>query len=64
MLSIDFETRSDVDLKACGAYVYASDPSTQVYMMGWAFGDDEPETWLPAAIPGPRTSSGTRQVCS
>ena len=47
MLSIEFETRSDVDLKACGAYVYASDPSTQVYMMGWAFGDEEPKTWLP-----------------
>ena len=53
MLSIDFETRSDVDLKACGAYVYASDPSTQVYMMGWAFGDDEPETWLPG-LPFPQ----------
>ena len=47
MLSIDFETRSSVDLKACGAYVYASDPSTHVYMMGWAFFDEEPQIWLP-----------------
>jgi DNA polymerase len=45
-LSIDFETRSEVDLKKEGAYRYASDPSTEVYMMSWAF-DDEPVTcWV------------------
>lgn len=37
----DFETRSCVDLKACGADVYAKDPSTEVLCFGFAF-DDEP----------------------
>jgi DNA polymerase len=47
MLSLDFETRSGVDLKAAGAYVYATDPSTGIYMLGWAFDDELPALWLP-----------------
>lgn len=47
VLSIDFETRSTVDLVKCGVYVYAEDPSTDVLCMAWAFGDEEPELWLP-----------------
>lgn len=46
-LSIDFETRSQVDLKERGVYNYASDPSTQILMMGWAFNDEPVEVWLP-----------------
>ena len=30
MLILDFETRSRVDLKACGTYLYTSDPSTEI----------------------------------
>ena len=30
MLILDFETRSRVDLKACGTYLYVSDPSTEI----------------------------------
>ena len=29
ILSIDFETRSDVDLKKCGVDVYAESPTTR-----------------------------------
>jgi DNA polymerase len=36
-LHLDFETRSTVDLKACGADVYARHPSTEVMAVGWAF---------------------------
>lgn len=46
-LSIDFETRSAVDLRATGVYRYAEDPSTDVWCMAWAFGDEEPEIWRP-----------------
>jgi DNA polymerase len=46
-LRIDFETRSDVDLKERGIYNYASDISTQILMMGWAFNDEPVKVWLP-----------------
>lgn len=46
-LWLDFETRSYVDLKASGIDRYAKDPTTEVLMLAWAFGDDEPELWLP-----------------
>lgn len=47
ILSIDFETRSEVDLKSAGAHIYAEHPSTRVLMMSWAFDDDDIELWLP-----------------
>jgi DNA polymerase len=37
---LDFETRSTVNLKKCGADVYARHPSTEVMCTGWAFDDD------------------------
>ena len=46
-LHIDFETRSQVDLKTAGVYNYASDLSTEVLMMGWAFNDEPAKVWLP-----------------
>lgn len=45
--SIDFETRSRVDLWRCGAHVYATDPSTGIYCMAYARGDDAPVVWVP-----------------
>ena len=45
MISIDFETRSIVDLQLCGSYVYADHESTIAYCMSWAFDDDDPEIW-------------------
>lgn len=53
-LSIDFETRSTVDLKKTGAYVYAAHPTTDIWCMAWAFDDDEPDIWVP------RTEDGLR----
>ena len=46
-LSIDFETRSAAELKQTGVYRYAEDPSTDVWCMAFAFGDDEPRLWRP-----------------
>ena len=44
MIPIDFETESDVDLSKCGAYCYASHPSTRVRCL--AYGDG---LWAPGA---------------
>lgn len=45
-LYIDFETRSEVDLKACGPHVYAAHPSTLVLCICWAVDDGPIKTWL------------------
>lgn len=41
VLSMDFETRSPVDLSTAGAHVYAAHPDTLVLCLAYAF-DDEP----------------------
>jgi DNA polymerase len=46
-LSLDFETGSIVNLPAAGAYKYAQHPSTQVYMLGWAFDEEPVSVWTP-----------------
>lgn len=46
-LHIDFETRSTVDLRKTGVYVYAADPSTDVWCAAYAFDDDPVQLWLP-----------------
>ena len=46
-LSIDFETRSQVDLKTAGIYNYASSLDTEILMMGYAFNDEPAQVWLP-----------------
>lgn len=47
-VSIDFETRSAVDLRKTGVYKYASDPSTDIWCMAykgpWS---DEVQVWVP-----------------
>jgi hypothetical protein len=48
-LSIDFETRSTVNLPKAGVYVYAADPTTDIWCMAWAFDDEEPEIWTPGS---------------
>ena len=53
IISIDFETRSLVDIKKAGARRYAEDPSTQILCMAWAIDDQPPEIWLPGQ-PFPR----------
>ena len=44
---VDFETRSNYDLKKGGAYNYSLDASTQVLCMAYAFDDEDVRLWLP-----------------
>lgn len=46
-VSIDFETRSVVNLKSAGVYRYAEDPSTDLWCMAYSKGDLEPNIWVP-----------------
>lgn len=45
--SIDFETRSTVELKRTGVYPYAAHTDTDIWLMAWAIGDEEPQLWHP-----------------
>ena len=47
ILHIDFETRSTLELPEVGVHKYATHPSTDVWCMGWAIDDREPELWTP-----------------
>lgn len=53
-VSVDFETRSTVNLKRTGVYPYARHPSTGIWLMAYAFGDEEPLLWHPGEPPDPR----------
>lgn len=44
-LIIDMETRSRVDLKKCGVYVYAEDSSTDILCIAVKSGDERPQIW-------------------
>lgn len=44
--SIDYETRSNCDLIKEGAYRYATDPSTGVYMMSYQLPSDVTRVWV------------------
>lgn len=48
-LHIDFETRSELDLKQVGLYNYVRHPSTDVWCMSWALEEMEPLVF-PVAI--------------
>ena len=39
MLTIDFETRSEIDLRKTGPWVYAEHPSTEILCMAFKFGE-------------------------
>lgn len=47
ILHLDVESRSAVDLPATNAYVYFDDPSTDLWLLAWAFDNDEPKLWFP-----------------
>jgi len=47
----DIETRSGANLRDCGAYVYAIDPTTEPLCLLYAVDDNEPQLWLPADPP-------------
>lgn len=48
ILGIDYESFSEIDLRACGAAVYARDPSTEVLMAAYQFNDGPIQQWVPA----------------
>jgi DNA polymerase len=47
MIWLDFETRSECDLKSAGVYNYARHPSTEVICMSYAVDDGLVKTWRP-----------------
>lgn len=47
VLHLDYETRSAVDLTVTGAHVYAKHPTTDIWVAGYAFNDEEVQTWFP-----------------
>lgn len=44
-ITLDFETRSAVDLRSAGVYRYAEDASTDVWCMAYAFDDGPVQLW-------------------
>ena len=47
ILTLDFETRSRVNIKKSGVHRYAMDPSTDALCLGYGVNEDEPELWVP-----------------
>lgn len=47
MIVIDFETRSECDLKNCGAAVYAEHPSTEVLCLAYRIAGADTQLWKP-----------------
>ncbi len=45
----DFETASCIDLSERGLHNYATDPTTRILMMSYAFGDGQVHLWEPRA---------------
>lgn len=52
IVSLDFETYSECDIRAAGAWAYADHPSTEVLCMAWSVNDEPPELWTPG-MPAP-----------
>ena len=46
-ISIDFETRSTIDLRKTGVYPYAEHPTTDIWCMSYAIDDGPVYTWTP-----------------
>ena len=47
ILHLDDETRSCADLKKRGLSVYSKDPTTDIWLICYAFNDEPVETWWP-----------------
>lgn len=47
LLHLDVESRSAVDLRKTNAYIYFDDPSTDLWLAAYAFGNAEPQLWVP-----------------
>lgn len=50
ILHLDFETKSDLDLRAVGLHVYARGRITDLWCACYAFDDEPVELWLPGMI--------------
>ena len=44
----DLESRSTANLRECGSYIYAIDPTTEPLCLAYAIDDEAPRLWLPA----------------
>ena len=51
MVYVDFESRSNCDLKVAGTYNYAQDASTEVLVMCYAYDDGPVQTWTHGPLP-------------
>lgn len=51
VLSIDFETRSKIDLKVHGLDVYSSSPTTEIICIAAGFTADDVQVWTPDQVP-------------
>jgi len=47
-LTIDFETRSEANIKEVGTYRYAEDPTTEILCLAVKVDDNRPQVWVPA----------------
>lgn len=47
VLHLDFETRSDLDLRKVGLHVYARGQDTGIWCMAYAFDDEPVKLWFP-----------------
>lgn len=54
VLHLDFETRSDIDLKARGLHIYARGPRTDIMCAAYAFDDEPVFLWTPGQPLHPR----------
>jgi len=52
MLTIDFETYSELDVTDCGAWRYSEHLSTEILMLAWALDDEAPVLWTPGGLLG------------
>lgn len=46
-IHIDFETRSEIDIRKSGAWAYAAHHSTEIICLSWAYRDGDPFIWYP-----------------
>jgi DNA polymerase len=46
-VELDFETRSELDIKRAGAQAYARHPTTEVLCLAYSFDGAEPKLWTP-----------------
>jgi DNA polymerase len=61
---LDFETRSQLDLRKVGAWRYAEHPSTDVLCAAYAIGDGPVELWVPGEpVPPAIIAAAADPVC-